>query len=147
MAEGSRRRFLQIALSASTLPLGTGACGGSGNGPDNVGDIAAGNAAELTVGTLKGLGSQPACIGRDADGVYAMTLTCTHQACNMATQGSVSSSGISCACHGSRFDVEGNLTRGPASAALAHLSVTADATGALTVHTGTVVADAVRLKV
>ncbi len=147
MNDGTRRRFLQIALGAGTLPLGAVACSSSGAGPENVGDIEAGNVSDLSVGTLKGLGSAPACIGRDADGVYAMTLTCTHQSCNMATQGSVSSSGVSCSCHGSRFDVDGNVTRGPAVSALSHLAVTADASGKLTVHSGTVVAEAVRLKV
>ena len=146
MADATRRRFLELALGAGTLPLAASACSSSGTGPENVGDIDAGTASALGVGTLKGLGSQPACIGRDADGVYAMTLTCTHQACNIASQGSVSSSGITCSCHGSRFDVQGNVTRGPAVSGLAHLAVTADATGALTIHTANVVAETVRLK-
>ncbi len=136
-----------MALGAGALPFAAGACSASSEGPANVGDIAAGNVADLAVGTLKGIGSQPAAIGRDADGVYALTLTCTHLSCNMATQGTVASSGISCACHGSRFDVQGNVTHGPATTGLSHLSVTADASGALTVHTGTVVAETVRLKV
>ena len=148
MAEGTRRTFLKMVAGASTLPLGAGvaACSSSGPGPENVGDVAAGNASALSVGSLQGIGSAPVCIGRDADGIYAMTLTCTHQSCNMAQQGSVSSSGVSCACHGSRFDVQGNVTRGPAQSSLSHFSVTADTSGNLTVHTATVVAETVRLK-
>jgi cytochrome b6-f complex iron-sulfur subunit len=147
VADATRRRFLELALGAGTLPLGAAACSSTSGGPENVGDISAGNESALTVGTLKGLGSQPACIGRDADGVYAMTLMCTHQSCNMASQGSVGSTGISCSCHGSRFDVQGNVTRGPATSGLAHFLVSADASGNLTVHTGSVVAATVRLKV
>ncbi len=146
MSHATRRRFLGLALGAGTLPLGVTACSSQAAGPENVGDVSAGNASALAVGDLKSLGSAPACIGRDADGIYAMTLTCTHQSCNIATQGSVSGSGITCSCHGSRFDVQGNVTRGPASSALAHLSVSADASGNLTIHTGTVVAETVRLK-
>ena len=143
----TRRRFLELAAGAGTLPFGAIACSSDSGGPQNVGDISAGTASSLSVGDLKSLGSQPACIGRDASGIYAMTLTCTHQSCNIATQGSVSSTGISCSCHGSRFDVQGNVTNGPATVALAHLSVTQDASGNLTIHTGTVVAETVRLKV
>jgi Rieske Fe-S protein len=147
MTQASRRHFLKVVAGAGTIPLGAAACSSSGAGPQDVGDIAAGTTADLAVGVLKGIGSQPACIGRDADGIYAMTLTCTHQSCNMASQGSVSSSGIYCSCHGSKFDVQGNVTKGPANTSLSHFSVTADASGNLTIHTGTVVAETVRLKV
>jgi hypothetical protein len=45
------------------------------------------------------------------------------------------------------FDVDGNVTRGPANEALAHFAVTADASGNLTVHTGQTVAASTRLAV
>jgi Rieske Fe-S protein len=146
MSNTGRRHFLKVIASAGASVIAAPACmAQNGTGPENVGDISAGNASALAVGTLKAIGSQPACIGRDENGIYAMTLTCTHQACNMASQGSVSAAGISCACHGSRFDTSGNVTRGPASTSLAHLEVTADSSGNLTVHTGSTVSASVRL--
>jgi Rieske Fe-S protein len=87
------------------------------------------------------------CIGRDAQGVYAMTLTCTHEGCDMGTEGSVSASGVVCDCHGSRFDVDGAVTQGPATSALQHFAVTVDAAGALTIDGATTVASSVRLTV
>jgi Rieske Fe-S protein len=110
-----------------------------------VGDISAGSAAALTEGSLNVISGNPACVGRDAKGIYAMTLVCTHQGCDIGQQGAVSAQGIYCACHGSEFDADGNVVRGPAIAALAHFAVSADSSGNLTVHTGTEVDPGTRL--
>lgn len=74
----------------------------------------------------------PCFVARDADGVYAMTTTCTHQGCD--TSGGVQGSSIVCPCHGSEFDADGNVLRGPAGAPLVHFAVTVDAAGVVTVH-------------
>jgi Rieske Fe-S protein len=76
-----------------------------------------------------------------------MTLTCTHQGCNIASGGTVSAQGIECGCHGSRFDVNGNVTRGPAESPLQHFAVSVDGAGALTIHSGQAVDSGTRLKV
>jgi Rieske Fe-S protein len=86
-------------------------------------------------------------VGRDGSGLYALTLTCTHAGCNMAVDGSVSPNGIDCACHGSQFDANGKVTRGPAQEALTHYAVTVDASGAVTVHGDQTVAATVRTPV
>jgi Rieske Fe-S protein len=136
---------LKIIAAAAAVGVG---CGGKGGvAPDPVGDLAAGNVSDLSVGSLKAVGVQPVCIGRDAAGVYAMTLTCTHSGCNMATDGSVTGGGISCACHGSRFDANGGVVQGPASDPLQHFAVSADASGNLTIHGGSEVDASTRLKV
>ena len=86
-------------------------------------------------------------IAGGAAGVYAMTLTCTHSACNIAVSGSVNANGIHCSCHGSAFDVNGGVTNGPANDPLQHFAVTVDASGELTIHGGQSVDAATRLKV
>ena len=111
------------------------------------GVIAAGNASELAVGQIKVVPGAPAAIARDAQGVYAMTLVCTHAGCDISTQGSVSASGIVCDCHGSRFDVDGNVVAGPASSPLQHYQVSADAGGNLTIDGNVPVASSARLAV
>lgn len=144
--ESSRRYFLKVLAAGATLPV-LANCGPAGVSPAQVGDVPAGNVATLPVGSLHALGSSPVCIGRDSNGVYAMTLTCTHMGCNMAVRGNVSSAGIYCACHGSRFSTNGKVLNGPASAPLQHFAVSADSAGNLTIHGGTDVSSGTRLKV
>ncbi len=47
---------------------------------------------------------------RDAEGVYAISLICTHLGCVVKTQ----PEGFECPCHGSRFHADGSVTKGPA---------------------------------
>ena len=115
------------------------ACSSAGVGPAQVGDVPAGNVSQLAVGSLQKVGIEPVCIGRDKAGVYAMTLTCTHAGCDMGQNGSVSGQGLFCGCHGSVFDANGNVVRGPATQPLDHFAVTADASGNLTVRGGQIV--------
>jgi Rieske Fe-S protein len=56
---------------------------------------------------------------RDAGGVFAISLICTHLGCivkHVAT-------GFDCPCHGSKFAPDGGVTKGPAPKALAWLEV------------------------
>ncbi|MDP9000923.1 MAG: Rieske 2Fe-2S domain-containing protein [Myxococcota bacterium] len=145
----TRRRFLVLAGSAAA----TGACssGSSSVSPTSLGDVSAVNVSGLQVPSLEPVGTQPVAIGRDSNGVYAMTLTCTHTGCNMGTTGTVSTQALECgtkSCgHHSTFDANGNVTAGPATTSLQHFSVTKDGTGNLTIHTGTAVDSATRLQV
>jgi Rieske Fe-S protein len=147
-----RRRFLKMAAfgvaaagcgpvedntqSASTTPDG----GPSSGAP---GDVTAGKAADLSVGSLQSVSGGRVAIGRDNGGVYAMTLTCTHLGCQAGVVGAQ----IVCPCHDARFDANGNVLNGPATAPLVHFAVSADNSGNLTVHTGTVVDPTTRLMV
>ena len=47
---------------------------------------------------------------RDAAGVYAISLVCTHLGCIVKSQ----ADGFECPCHGSRFSPDGGVTKGPA---------------------------------
>ncbi len=141
----SRRQF----LSRSVLGAGVLACGAGLVGCDTPasprGLIPAGPLAELPEGTLRRVPPQAVAIGRDADGVYAMTLICTHVGCDMGVDGSVSFDGVVCDCHGSRFDANGAVTRGPANDPLEHFAVLVDEAGELTIDADAVVAAATRL--
>lgn len=141
----ARRTFLKL-VSGCVSVAGCSADGGSAQ-PLDVGDVPAGNAASMSVGSLIVISAASACVGRDKSGIYAMTLICTHQGCDMSQRGLVTAQGIVCGCHGSQFDADGNVVRGPAASALAHLSVSADSSGNLTIHTGTEVASSTRLAV
>lgn len=56
---------------------------------------------------------------RDKVAIYALSLVCTHLGCTVTAIGD----GFSCPCHGSRFDRNGKVLRGPADRGLAMLKV------------------------
>ncbi|MBI4475202.1 MAG: Rieske 2Fe-2S domain-containing protein [Acidobacteria bacterium] len=58
-------------------------------------------------------------IFRDEEGVHAVSLVCTHLGCIVKT----SPAGFECPCHGSRFDSQGAVTKGPAPLGLPWLKV------------------------
>ena len=115
---------------------GTGAGGAPGTGCTGAA-LAVGNAAALAVGNLQIVGQ--IVLGRDAVGVYAMSNVCTHQGCAVGVIGAAGQETLSCPCHGSAFDANGAVTRGPARTALAHYRITAAADGSLSVCVGSVV--------
>jgi Rieske Fe-S protein len=147
----SRRYFLQVlAVGAATSAGALSACssGNSGGQAEGFGDATAGNISALAVGQVKAVPGAPAFVGRDSNGVYAMTTTCTHQGCDLAT-GSISSSNqtITCPCHGSIYSFAGDVEMGPSTQALAHFKVDIATDGTITVHGATTVASSVRLAV
>ena len=56
---------------------------------------------------------------RDDSGLYALSLVCTHLGCTVT----VSSQELACPCHGSTFDRQGRVLKGPADRALRRLVV------------------------
>ena len=63
---------------------------------------------------------RPVAIFRDAQGVYAISLVCTHLGCIVKPF----AGGFECPCHGTLFSADGSVTRGPALEPLAWYSVT-----------------------
>jgi Rieske Fe-S protein len=108
------------------------------------GDIAAGNISGLAVGGLNAVPNQSIAIGRDAMGVYALTLICTHAGCTAAPATANGVRQINCPCHGSQFDRDGAVIRGPAARPLVHFAVTIDAAGNIVIHSTAQVAATVR---
>jgi cytochrome b6-f complex iron-sulfur subunit len=56
---------------------------------------------------------------RDAEGVYAISIVCTHLGCIVKP----SARGFECPCHGSSFAPDGSVTSGPAPSGLSWLLV------------------------
>jgi len=71
---------------------------------------------------------------RDGDGIYAISLICTHLGCIVKP----TAKGFECPCHGSRFAHDGAVTRGPAPKALPWLGVSI-ASNQVTVDEGAIV--------
>lgn len=140
----NRRGFLKVVGGGvAGVPLLS--CSSGVPEPAAVGKVDAGLASSYPVGSLEAVGGLAVALGHDERGFYALTLTCTHDGCNMATQGFVSGSGLACGCHGATYDVNGHVLGGPAKADLTHFAVNIDAaTGSVTIDGTTRVSADVR---
>jgi nitrite reductase/ring-hydroxylating ferredoxin subunit len=66
---------------------------------------------------------------RKGDRLYAANATCTHKNCVIRhVQGE-----LRCPCHGSRFDLDGEVTKGPARSPLSRFAISANAAGRIVV--------------
>ncbi len=63
--------------------------------------------------------------------VFALSSICTHRACKVQVQDDLT---FLCKCHGSRFDLDGKVTKGPAKRDLPRLAVAETTSGHLLVH-------------
>jgi cytochrome b6-f complex iron-sulfur subunit len=68
---------------------------------------------------------------RDANGMRALSATCTHLGCTVRSDRETG--GFICPCHGSRYDSEGHVIAGPAPASLPFVRVDQDRRGRLVV--------------
>lgn len=88
-----------------------------------------GNIVSYPIGSRTLLADIPAILVRTEDSVSALSLVCTHLGCTVEQ----SAGTFLCPCHGSRFDKDGKVTKGPAVEPLEVLTVEQDADGNLTV--------------
>jgi cytochrome b6-f complex iron-sulfur subunit len=130
---------------------GTGAggkCGGGGASSDGMnndrcssdaGVFALGAPSDYAADGLHTVTNTPSnvLVGRDSGGLYAMSSLCTHQCCdlNSSFSGQITSTGVHCLCHGSKYDLEGAVTAGPATEALTHHELQLGCDGVLYVDT------------
>ena len=121
----SRREFLSRAtrlLAGAAAVLG---CGRSHGPPPlfettiDVSRLATDGATLVT--SAPGLDGAPILVVRDAGHQFhALSMQCTHEGCPVrAPVNGV----ITCPCHGSQYDLEGRVRRGPAQLPLAKYSV------------------------
>jgi cytochrome b6-f complex iron-sulfur subunit len=112
--------------AAAAVLLATGAgCGGR----VNQGTFPVGEASRFALGAAVLKEAGPFIVARDEGGLYAMSAKCTHLGCTVSIDGST----LPCACHGSVFDLNGNVMYGPARRPLQHYR--------LTITNGSVVVD------
>jgi cytochrome b6-f complex iron-sulfur subunit len=97
----------------------------------------AGDPGDYTEGSIRFNKEKKAYVVGGSGGVYALSAVCTHLGC--ITRFLSDQNVIACPCHGSRFDLEGNVVEGPAPRPLPWLQVVTDASGLLVVDTSIVV--------
>ena len=97
----------------------------------------AGDPGDYSEGTIRFNKEKKAYVCGGPGGVYALSAVCTHLGC--ITRFLSDQNVIACPCHGSRFDLEGNVVEGPAPRPLPWLQVGTDPNGLLVVDTSIVV--------
>ena len=90
---------------------------------------------EIPVGTMIVMPEQKLYVVHSEAGFFAMSASCPHLGC--MTRRIPGEGSFFCPCHGSRFDLEGSVTAGPAPAALTRLH--------LSLENGELIVDSARL--
>lgn len=76
-----------------------------------------GAVTSFPVGSWRNVKAARVIVGRDARGIFAYTSVCTHSGCTVPAP-SAATSGSTCPCHGSQYNNDGMVTRGPAPRSL-----------------------------
>ena len=130
----NRRAFLAktavAAAAALTAGCGNGEFGpplpGRSGGPVGAVTIKVANFPGLaTTGVLVAVAPERAAMRINATTFFALSTICTHQGCDadVVDGGTI----VSCSCHGSRFDKNGNVLNGPAERPLPQLQTSYNA--------------------
>jgi len=88
-----------------------------------------GRPEEFPSGSRIAMDNKRVCIVREGNKVAAISTTCTHLVCIVGP----SATGFACPFHGSQFDIDGNVTGGPAPRPLAWYQVSLTPSGELEV--------------
>ena len=133
----SRRDFLKLSLDG-LLALG-GLLGLAGlirffsykTEPPKPTEFDLGLAENYQPGSRTTFPEIPAVLIRESGNFTALSLVCTHLGCTVAVQ----PDGFSCPCHGSLYNMNGSVTKGPATSALKSLRIEKSPEGNLVLHT------------
>ncbi|MEI7990377.1 MAG: Rieske (2Fe-2S) protein [Chloroflexota bacterium] len=82
-----------------------------------------GEAKDFPLGTWKVLTQPKIFFTHEADGFHALSLSCSHLGCIVE----LTADGFRCPCHGSRYDLQGDVKNGPSEKPLQTLRVEEDA--------------------
>jgi cytochrome b6-f complex iron-sulfur subunit len=146
--ELSRRKFLSLVGSGAltVAGLGTAVTTLSFLAPNVLFEedtrVGVARPEDVAVGTVLVLSRHKIYVVRSSAGFYALSSTCTHLGCMTRYENRA----IACPCHGSRFDLDGNVRGGPAPRPLPRLHISIDR-GVLVVDTARTVAHDFTLQV
>ena len=137
MSDLTRRDFLKLTTTALLTISGTLGVGALfrfldfQTEPPVKTEFDLGPAVNYPIGSRSLVPDVPALLIHNQNGFSALSLVCTHLGCTVEQK----DSGFECPCHGSRYDANGKVLRGPAQKALRALRVEVNSTGNLILHT------------
>lgn len=137
MPKSSRRDFLRLTTAGLLGTAGLVGLGGLLRFLDYATEPPAktvfdvGSVVKFPIGSQTVLPEIPATLISTKEGFTAFSLVCTHLGCTVERW----DNGYKCPCHGSRYDANGAVERGPARLPLRRLRVELSAAGHVLVHT------------
>jgi len=99
--------------------------------PEASGKLRVGKFEDFTPGTITNIPKHKVRIETNESGISAMSMVCTHLGCIVREV----HDGFECPCHGSVFNKQGKVTRGPAPRPLRWLEISQAVDGSLVVNT------------
>jgi cytochrome b6-f complex iron-sulfur subunit len=137
MQNSSRRDFLKLATTGLLSAAGLIGLAGlmrfldyeSEPAPQTVFEL--GSPSKYPAGSRTVLLEVPAILFSTQTGFQALSLVCTHLGCTVEP----AAEGFACPCHGSRYNPEGKVLRGPALKPLRALRTEITSDGRLLLHT------------
>jgi len=124
----NRRQFLFLTASAAAAGCQSTESGALAPGKTINAGPAAKYAADGVYSRHRDMGFF---IVRKGEKLFAISSYCTHRKCKLATE---SDRSFSCPCHGSTFDPDGHVTKGPARLDLPIFSISTNDQGQLLVQ-------------
>jgi len=142
----NRREFVKVTLAGAALVTcgclqeHANAVGPKPLGPNHGPRVDVGTTADYPIdgATDQFAKSDGLIVVRSGSKIYATSAMCTHQACALKIVGNQ----LRCPCHGSRFDLRGNVIKGPATESLAYFGIALSDQGRLIVDKTQLFADA-----
>lgn len=131
--EVSRRAILRVSLGLASI-LGLGAVTkflGYQPAPRNPTRFTLKAPQDYPVGSATALPEAKAWLFRDEQGLYAISVVCTHLGCVV----NYTSDQFECPCHGSQFNADGYVVKGPAKLPLNYLALTLSPEGMIELDT------------
>lgn len=118
------RRSFVVGTTAAAAAAALAACTSQGGGPRrdtaSPGEVI-GKTTDIPVGGGKVYGGASLVVTQPTEGQYVgLSAICTHQTCTVR---GVAAGEIECGCHGSRFDLNGQVLQGPATEPLPEMAI------------------------
>jgi cytochrome b6-f complex iron-sulfur subunit len=133
----SRRDFLKLTRTVLLTTSGLLGLGGLlrflsyQSQPSAPTEFVLGPPTDYAPGSRTVIPNVPTILIHDNKGFTALSLVCPHLGCTVESQ----PEGFACPCHGSRFDLQGKVRRGPAAKPLTQLRVETTPDGKLHLFT------------
>ena len=148
--DASRRRFVAVAGGAGVVAGALGLLGALARSvlPDVIYEaprrFPVGRPSDFPPASVTFVSERRLFVFNTTDGFYAISAVCSHLGCNVTHE---PGKGFACPCHGSAFEEDGRVRKGPAAWPLPRFGMALSRRGELVVDTRRSVGPEFRLKV